>query len=118
MNIQEMATAVEANVNVKIVLADNRCLGLVHQIQDMFFDKHYYATEYRAQVDFLAIARGFGLDAVDLASVDDPAVALAQALNKPGPCLIRVPVSAMEHVYPIVPSGAANTEMIGGESHA
>ena len=118
MNIQELATAVEENVNVKIILADNSCLGLVHQIQDMFFDKRHYATEYRAQVDFLTIARGFGLTAVDLGSAEDPAAALEQALNEPGPCLIRVPVSALDHVYPMVPSGAANTEMIGGKSHA
>ncbi len=117
MNIQELATAVEEHVNVKIILADNRCLGLVHQIQDMFFDKRHYATDYRAQVDFLAIARGFGLTAVDLGSADDPAAVLEQALNEPGPCLIRVPVSALDHVYPMVPSGAANTEMIGGKSH-
>ncbi|MFA7165990.1 MAG: acetolactate synthase large subunit [Desulfoplanes sp.] len=117
MNIQEMATAVEENVNVKIVLADNRCLGLVHQIQDMFFHKRHYATEYRVQVDFLAVARGFGMAAVDLGIADDPAAALKQALDGPGPCLIRVPVSALDHVFPMVPSGAANTEMIGGKSH-
>jgi acetolactate synthase-1/2/3 large subunit len=83
----------------------------------MFFHKRHYATEYRVQVDFLAVARGFGMAAVDLGIADDPAAALKQALDGPGPCLIRVPVSALDHVFPMVPSGAANTEMIGGKSH-
>ena len=117
MNLQEMATAVEEGVNVKIVLADNCSLGLVHQIQDMFFDKRHYATEYRNKVDFLTIARGFGMDAVDIGAADDPMDALSKALNTPGPCLIRVPLCASDHVYPMVPPGAANTEMIGGKSN-
>lgn len=117
MNIQELATAVEENVNVKIILMNNNSLGLVHQQQEMFYGKRIYASVYRSRVDFLRIAEGFGVKAFDLAESDDPSAVLARAFSRKGPCLIHAPVDVNENVYPMVPPGAANKEMIGGEAH-
>ncbi|QCR09591.1 acetolactate synthase large subunit [Brenneria rubrifaciens] len=113
MNIQEMATAAEEGLNVKIILMNNQSLGLVHQQQDLFFQKRIFAADYRYRTHFLAIAAGFGFATCDLNAADDPRTALAEALNRPGPTLIHVSIDANEKVYPMVPPGAANIDMIG-----
>ena len=117
MNIQELATAMEQNVNIKIILMNNNSLGLVRQQQDLFFGKRYFASDYGWQVDFVRIAQGFGMPAYDLGNGDDAQKILAHALTRPGPCLIHAKVDMDEAVYPMVPPGAANHNMIGGESH-
>ncbi|KHT33167.1 acetolactate synthase large subunit [Pectobacterium carotovorum] len=113
MNIQEMATAAEEGLNVKIVLMNNQSLGLVHQQQDMFFQKRIFAADYRYSANFLAIAAGFGFATCDLNAAADPQAALQEILNQPGPALIHVLIDANEKVLPIVPPGAANIDMIG-----
>ncbi|WP_233955797.1 acetolactate synthase large subunit [Pectobacterium versatile] len=113
MNIQEMATAAEEGLNVKIVLMNNQSLGLVHQQQDMFFQKRIFAADYRYSANFLAIAAGFGFATCDLNAAADPQAALQEMLNQPGPALIHVLIDANEKVLPIVPPGAANIDMIG-----
>jgi acetolactate synthase-1/2/3 large subunit len=117
MNIQELVTAVEEDVNVKIVLMNNNSLGLVHQQQELFYHGHIFASHFDTRVDFLTIARGFGMTAYDLGTAADPCATLAQALHTPGPCLIHAPIAVQEKVYPMVPPGAANTDMIGGEAY-
>jgi acetolactate synthase-1/2/3 large subunit len=118
MNLQELATAAEERVNVKVVLLNNSHLGLVRQQQQLFFGGRYHASRFHAEPDFAAIARGFGLTACDLGQTGDPLSALAQALEKPGPCLVNVPIAHEHNVYPMVPPGAANRDMIEGVSHA
>jgi acetolactate synthase-1/2/3 large subunit len=112
MNIQELATAAETGADVTIVLADNGGLGLVQQQQDLFYGRRVFASTYRHHVDFIKIAEGFGVRAVDLALSRDPMAELERALLREGPCLVRVPVEAQENVYPMVPPGAGNLEMI------
>ena len=113
MNIQEMATAAQENVNVKIILFNNQSLGLVHQQQSMFYGKRIMASRYERPTDFLKIAEGFGMRAVDLDPAPNPRATLAEALTTPGPCLIHATIDPNEFVYPMVPPGAANSEMIG-----
>ncbi len=115
MNIQELATAVEQRAAVKIVVLNNRSLGLVRQQQRLFYEQHYFASSYGIAVDFAAIARGFGMLAFDLAGASTPDDLLQQAMRAPGPCLINVPIDIEEEVFPMVPPGAANTTMIGGD---
>ena len=116
MNIQELATAAEENVNVKVILLNNEHLGLVRQQQQLFYGKRFHASRFRANTDFAAIARGFDINAIDLGRVEDPIASLADALATPGPCLINVPIDAEENVFPMVPPGGANRDMIGGEA--
>lgn len=113
MNIQEMATAAQENVNVKIVLFNNQSLGLVHQQQNLFYGKRVIASRYERPTDFLKIAEGFGMRAVNLDPSPNPRATLAEALQTPGPCLIHATIDPNEFVYPMVPPGAANSEMIG-----
>ena len=117
MNIQELATAVEQNANVKIVLMNNNSLGLVHQQQELFFDRRIYASDYQWRVDFIKIAEGFGMRGCDLDGSNDPKGMLEDAFRTRGPCLIHASIDVNEMVYPMVPPGAANKSMIGGEAH-
>ncbi|NCC95153.1 MAG: acetolactate synthase large subunit, partial [Opitutae bacterium] len=118
MNIQELATAVEQRLDLTIVLLNNQSLGLVRQQQRLFFGERCFASAYALAVDFAAIARGFGLRAHDLRGAEHTAdEVLARALREPGPCLVNVPVAMDEEVAPMVPPGAANTVMIGGEEN-
>jgi acetolactate synthase-1/2/3 large subunit len=116
MNLQEFATAAEERANVKVVLMNNRSLGLVYQQQTLFYGRRTFASEYARTPDFVALMRGFGVDAVDLERAVDPRRALAKALRAPGPCLIHAPIATQEQVLPMVPPGAANTEMILSEA--
>ncbi|MEY8712572.1 acetolactate synthase large subunit [Mangrovibacter phragmitis] len=113
MNIQEMATLAENGLNVKIVLMNNHALGLVHQQQTLFYNQNVYACTYPGMTQFMPIAAGFGLATCDLNAAPDPQAALREAISRPGPCLIHASIDPNEKVYPMVPPGAANTEMVG-----
>ena len=114
MNIQELATLAEEGLNVKIVLMNNNSLGLVYQQQSLFYGKRVFASRYGRPLDFVAIAEGFGMRGVDLDASENPRATLAEVLNEPGPCLIHASIDRENFVYPMVPPGGANTEMIGG----
>lgn len=117
MNIQEMATAVEEQIDITVVLMNNNALGLVRQQQELFYGNRIFASDYRTAVDFVRVAEGFGVRAFDLAEEGDVSGALRRAFEERGPCLIHAPIDAHEMVYPMVPPGAANRDMIGGECH-
>lgn len=114
MNIQELATIAETGVNLKIVLMNNEALGLVYQQQSLFYGKRHFASKFAGQPDFLKVAEGFGIDTLDLNAATEPQAALREVLQRPGPCLIHARIDMEEKVYPMVPPGAANTDMIGG----
>ena len=113
MNIQEMATAAENQLDVKIILMNNEALGLVHQQQSLFYKQGVFAATYPGMINFMQIAAGFGLQTCDLNNEADPQAALQAIIDRPGPALIHVRIDAEEKVYPMVPPGAANTEMVG-----
>ncbi|MBS1139105.1 MAG: acetolactate synthase, large subunit [Proteobacteria bacterium] len=113
MNIQELVTAAEENVNIKIVLIDNATLGLVHQQQTLFYGERLFASQFKSSPDFIKIAQGFGIAAIDLDLTPNPCAALMEAIARPGPCLIHASIDAEQKVYPMVPPGAANRDMIG-----
>ncbi|HHA1790139.1 TPA: acetolactate synthase large subunit [Enterobacter ludwigii] len=113
MNIQEMATAAENQLDVKIILMNNQALGLVHQQQSLFYTQGVFAATYPGTINFMQIAAGFGLHTCDLNAEADPHAALQAAISRPGPALIHVRIDPEQKVYPMVPPGAANTEMVG-----
>jgi len=116
MNIQELVTAAEQRANVKIVLMNNAVLGLVHQQQTLFYGQRLFASEFQSMPDFVAAARALGIAAVDLDQAANPCAALADAFARPGPCLIHAGIDAEQKVYPMVPPGAANRDMIGAQA--
>ena len=117
MNIQELATLAEEELNVKVLLMNNEHLGLVRQQQELFYGGRICASKFHATPDFAAIARGFGVGGCDLGDTADPRGLLAEAMAEPGPMLINCPIAPEEMVFPMVPPGAANRDMIGGAVH-
>jgi acetolactate synthase-1/2/3 large subunit len=115
MNIQELATLADLNLNVKIIILNNKHLGLVRQQQELFYQKHYIASKFITNPDFAAISNGFGVNGIDLGKENNPMEALKNEILKPGPSLINIPIKEEENVYPMVPPGKSNVEMIGGE---
>jgi acetolactate synthase I/II/III large subunit len=112
MNVQELATAADEQVNVKIVLMNNRALGLVHQQQSLFYGGRSFAARFATQPVFTQLAESFGVRGVDLDRVAKPESALAAALRTPGPCLIHASIDTDARVLPMVPPGAGNLDMI------
>jgi acetolactate synthase-1/2/3 large subunit len=112
MSIHELATLAELGLDVKIIALDNAALGLVRQQQELFYQRRYVGSRYLHSIDFVAAAAAFGIRAIDLR--DEPAglELLRQFLRATGPALIRVPIGEEEHVLPMVPPGAANTEAL------
>lgn len=114
MNVQEFVTAAQENTNIKVVLMNNASLGLVNQQQTLFYGERIYSSRFTMMPEFLKLAEACGVRGIDLDAASDPRAALKEALTTPGPCLIHASIDVDEMVYPMVPPGAANKDMIGG----
>ena len=112
MNIQELATLADTGANVKVVVLDNQSLGLVAQQQRLFFQGRKSASRFARSTDFAAVAEAFGVPGVELETSPDPGAALEQALDSHGPALIHARVDREAMVFPFVPPGAPNSEML------
>jgi acetolactate synthase-1/2/3 large subunit len=116
MNIQELATAAEHDLDIKVIILNNQHLGLVRQQQSLFYDKNLSAVQFQQNVDFALVARAMGFKGIDLGTSDSPLAELESALKERGPCVINLPISETEMVFPMVAPGGANRDMIHGES--
>jgi acetolactate synthase-1/2/3 large subunit len=112
MNIQELATLRRYDIALKIVLLDNSSLGLVRQWQELFYDRNYSEVDLSDNPDFVAVANAFGIDAFRITRGDEIEGAVARLLAAPGPCLLHVVIDPMENVWPLVPPGKGNHEMM------
>jgi acetolactate synthase-1/2/3 large subunit len=112
MNIQELVTMAENNLNITVLVFNNQSLGLVKQHQELFFKKNFMATQFEAKPDFCALAKAFGIDGVDLAEAPEPVKTLIEALAVKGPVLVNIPIDSSEIVLPMVKPGAPNKDMI------
>jgi acetolactate synthase-1/2/3 large subunit len=112
MNIQELATLADLGLNVAVLVFNNAQLGLVRQQQELFYGRRYEAAHFASVPDFAALARAFGLRGLRLNPNRDPLGELSAALAAPGPCVIDIPIHELANVYPMVPPGAPNRQMI------
>jgi len=112
MNIQELATAVSYNVPVKIVILNNGYLGMVRQWQELFYKKNYCATCLHTNPDFVALAKAYGAAGYLVDKAEDLESTLEAAFAYPGPVIVDVRVEPEENVAPMVPAGAALSEML------
>jgi acetolactate synthase-1/2/3 large subunit len=106
MTLQELGTIFQFNIGTKIVILNNSFLGMVRQWQQLFFDKRYSATEM-TNPDFVAIARGFYINANKVSEREKLRDSLQTMLDHDGPYLLEVVVEKEENVFPMVPSGAS-----------
>jgi acetolactate synthase-1/2/3 large subunit len=116
MNIQELATLADLNLNIKIIILTNHHLGLVRQQQQLFYNEHYIASHFISNPNFKIIAEGFGINSCDLGCEENPLEKLAEILSSKSPWVINVSINETENILPMVPPGKSNIEMIGGEN--
>ena len=113
MNSQEMATAAINRVPLKVVIIDNRALGMVHQWQSLFYDHRFSFTELDANPDFVKLADAYGWQAMRIEHPDQVDEALDTMLAFDGPFLLDVIIPTEQTVYPMVAPGAALDDIIG-----
>ncbi len=112
MNIQEMATAVQCNLPVKVVILNNGYLGMVRQWQQLFYDKRYCCTCMEHAPDFVKLAEAYGATGFRARKPEEVEEVLKKGLSTPGPVIMDFVVEKEECVYPMVPAGAPITEML------
>ncbi|MCG6535348.1 MAG: thiamine pyrophosphate-dependent enzyme, partial [Syntrophales bacterium LBB04] len=114
MNIQEMATAVQYNIPVKIVILNNSYLGMVRQWQELFYDKRYSHTDMIHQPDFVKVAEAYGMTGLRATKPEEVEAILRKGLETPGPVVMDFTVCREECVYPMVRPGGSIQEMTLG----
>jgi acetolactate synthase-1/2/3 large subunit len=112
MNIQELATLKRYNIPLKIVLLDNSALGMVRQWQELFFDQNYSEVDLSDNPDFAAVAKAFGIEAFTVEKRSEVPEAIKRLLAAKGPVLMHVKIDPRENVWPLVPPGKSNSDMI------
>ncbi|MDD5474999.1 MAG: biosynthetic-type acetolactate synthase large subunit [Syntrophales bacterium] len=113
MNVQELATIGFYNIPVKIIVFNNGNLGMIRQIQHHFYSSRFRDSRLSDLVNITEIARGFGIES-EKASVHDPGAGIEKLCKAEGPFLLEVIVDEDNFVYPIIPPGRSNIEMIYG----
>ncbi|WP_188012717.1 acetolactate synthase 2 catalytic subunit [Photobacterium damselae] len=112
MNVQELGTIKRKQLPVKIILLNNQRLGMVRQWQSLFFDGRYSETILDDNPDFVALAKAFAIDGQTISRKEDIEGALETLLQSKGPYLLEVVISEQDNVWPLVPPGAANQDML------
>jgi acetolactate synthase-1/2/3 large subunit len=112
MNIQEMATAVQSGLPVKVVILNNGYMGMVRQWQELFYGKRYVSTCMDCAPDFVKLAEAYGAVGLRATKPEEVEAVLAEGLKIPQPVIMDFVVEKEEGVYPMVPAGAAITDML------
>ena len=112
MNIQELATLFRYDIPLKIVLLDNSALGMVRQWQEVFFEKNYSEVNLDDNPDFAAVAKAFQIDAFTVTTRDEVDAGIDKLLAAKGPILMHVKIDTAENVWPLVPPGRSNADMM------
>jgi acetolactate synthase-1/2/3 large subunit len=107
MSLAELATLKRHTLPVKIVLIDNRNLGMVRQWQELFYDERYSATNLSDNPDFAALAAAYGIRSETVTSPDDLGAALERLSTIPGPALLHCACYPAENVWPMIPGGGS-----------
>jgi len=115
MNVQELGTIKRKQIPVKMVLINNQRLGMVRQWQSLFFDGRHSETILDDNPDFVALAAAFGIPGKTITIKEEVEPALKEMLESDTAYLLHVLISEEENVWPLVPPGAANQDMVEGE---
>jgi acetolactate synthase-1/2/3 large subunit len=111
MTIQELGTAVQDNVAVKIAILNNGYLGMVRQWQDLFYERRYVATPLSSP-DFVKVAEAYGMPGIRVTDKSKVVSAIKKAMKHKGPFLIDFVVEPEENVYPMVAPGCTLAEIL------
>ncbi|MBI3813868.1 MAG: biosynthetic-type acetolactate synthase large subunit, partial [Nitrospinae bacterium] len=112
MNIQELATAVQYRLPVKVAILNNSFLGMVRQWQELFYNKRYSYSCMECHPDFVKLAEAYGAVGLRAEKPEDVKKVLKEAIETPKPVIIDFIVDREENVYPMVPAGKPISEML------
>jgi acetolactate synthase-1/2/3 large subunit len=112
--IQELATCVQENLNLKILIMNNRFLGMVRQWQELLYDRRYSEVGLKYFPDFVKIAEAYGATGMRAEKPEELRAVLERGLNTPGTVLMDIIVHKETNVFPMIPGGAAHYEILLG----
>ncbi|MBS3732902.1 MAG: acetolactate synthase large subunit, partial [Desulfobacterales bacterium] len=112
MNIQELATAVQYKLPVKVVILNNGFLGMVRQWQELFYERRYASTKFVHTPDFVKLAEAYGATGLRASKPEEVSAVLAEGIKCEGPVIMDFIVEPEESVYPMVPAGAPIKKML------
>jgi len=112
MNIQEMATAMDQRLPIKVIILNNGYLGMVRQWQELFYDRRYSAVQFATIPDFVKLAEAYGAVGLRATKPEEVEGVLKKALETNNLVLVDIHIAPEEGVFPMVPAGRATTEMI------
>lgn len=115
MNIQELATAVENNIPVKVIIINNRYLGMVRQWQELFYSERYSSSDLGSTPDFVKVAEAYGAVGLRAEKPSEVEAVLKEGIRLKKTVFMDFVIDRYEKVFPMVPAGAAINEMIFGE---
>ena len=110
MTIQELGTIFQQQVAVKIVILNNDFLGMVRQWQQLFFDNRYASTEM-TNPDFVAIAKGYYIEAEKVSERKNLKNAVSKMIKSKKPYFLEVTIEKEDNVFPMIPTGASVSEI-------
>lgn len=112
MVLQELATAVQYGISVKVFILNNYGLGMVRQWQDLFMDRRFSEVSMEVGPDYVQLAAAYGAKGLHIDDRKDLRPAILEMIKTPGPFILDVVVDPDELVFPMVPAGGANRDMI------
>ncbi len=116
MNIQEMATATQYNLPVKVFVLNNRWMGMVRQWQELLHEQRYSSTYCESLPDFVALAKAYGWHGIRISKMSELDDKIKEMIEYDGPVFVDCEVEKLENIFPMIPSGAAHNEMIQATS--
>jgi acetolactate synthase-1/2/3 large subunit len=114
MNMQELATITQYNLPVKIIILNNRYMGMVRQWQELVYEKRESQTYMESLPDFMKLADSFGIKGIECSDPAQLDEKLMEMISHKGPVLFNCSVSQSENVFPMIPAGAAHNEILLG----
>lgn len=115
MTMMELSTAFLQKLPLKILVIDNRYLGMVRQWQELFYDNRLSGVDMEGNPDFVMVAEAYGCKGILISHRDELEAKMAEAIAyNDGPLVIHAEVAKVDNVYPMIPAGAAYTDMLTG----
>ena len=112
MNIQELATASQYRLPVKVFILNNEYMGMVRQWQELTYESRYAESYSDSLPDFVRLAEAYGWKGIRIEAMDELDEGIAAMLAHDGPVMVDCRVSKLTNCFPMIPSGAAHTDMI------
>jgi acetolactate synthase-1/2/3 large subunit len=114
MNMQELATIKQYNLPVKIIILNNRYMGMVRQWQELVYEKRESQSYMESLPDFLKLAESFGIKGIECSNPKELDEKLMEMISHKGPVLFNCVVEQSENVFPMIPAGSAHNEILLG----